>query len=92
MPTADQNLDLSGSESWAQSHDLDARYRLPWFGGPIYIRVMMGRDRRPHHRSQAHAAASIRRSALNIALIALGACVLYTAIAAALLLMSSVLQ
>lgn len=77
---------------WNSDHAIDARYRMPWFGGAIYLRIMLGRERRPEPRIRAHNAASIRRSAVNILLFAVGACLLYTGVAAALLLTSAVLQ
>lgn len=89
MSSADTSLSESG---WESLHGLDARYRLPWFGGPVYVRIVLGRDRRPKARTKEHAAGSIRRSLFNIVLFALGACVLYTAAGTALLLLSAVLQ
>lgn len=77
---------------WNTDHAIDARYRIPWFGGPIYLRVMLGRERRPSQRIKSHNAASIRRSFMNILLFAVGASLFYTAVAAALLLSSAVLQ
>jgi hypothetical protein len=81
-----------GQADWPGAHALDARYRFPWFGGPVYLRVMLGRDRRPRTRSRDHASGSIRRSVLNVMLFALGACLIYTAAAVAILAGSSVLQ
>ena len=77
---------------WGSDHSIDARYRMPWFGGPIYVRVMAGRERRPGPRIKAHNEASIRRSMMNVLLFAFGACIFYTAVGAALLITSAVLQ
>lgn len=86
-----QGGDWNGGDS-PGAHALDARYHIPWFGGPVYLRVVLGRDRRPHHRSRAHASGGIRRSIMNVLLFALGACLIYTAVAAAILTGSAVLQ
>ena len=81
-----------GERVWqGNGHGLDARYRLPWFGGPVYIRVVLGRERRPKSRHKEEAALNVRRSVLNVMLFIVGACLLYSAVGVALLLMSSVL-
>ncbi|MDW3204548.1 MAG: hypothetical protein R8L07_03315 [Alphaproteobacteria bacterium] len=77
---------------WSGEHTVDARYRLPWFGGPIYLRIMVGRERRPAVRSREDAARSIRRSAATILFFTLGASLFYTLVAVLLLLASAVLE
>lgn len=77
---------------WTGKHTVDARYRLPWFGGPIYLRIMVGRERRPVARSRKDAAHSIRRSATTILFFTLGASLFYSLVAILLLLASAVLE
>ncbi|MBO6838081.1 MAG: hypothetical protein JJ878_18180 [Alphaproteobacteria bacterium] len=77
---------------WTGGHTLDARYRLPWFGGPIYLRIMVGRERRPVTRSEEDAARSIRRSVATFLFFTLGACLFYTVAAVLLLIGSAVLE
>lgn len=93
--TGNEGAETEGTEKedfvWQGEHSVDARYRIPWFGGPIYLRVMVGRDRRPTTRFEKDRAASIRRSIMNIMLFAFGASLLYTAVAIALLMYSAVL-
>ncbi len=79
-------------KGWSADHSVDARYRFPWFGGPVYVRFILGRERRPPDRIREHNAGSIGRSVVNVLMFALGACVLYTAAAAVLLAFSSVLE
>jgi len=87
----------SGSENgpgkaWSADHSVDARYRFPWLGGPVYVRIILGRERRPDERAREHNAASIGRSLMNVLMFAMGACVIYTAAGAILLTFSSVLE
>lgn len=92
MATPEEEATENDDSIWQGTHSVDARYRVPWFGGPIYLRVMVGRDRRPRTRFDKDRAASIRRSVINILLFAFGASLLYTAVAVALLMYSAVLM
>lgn len=77
--------------SWGGGHSIDARYHLPWFGGPVYFRIMIGRDRRPQERTREDSKLGTRKILTNILLFALGACLLYTAVGVALFVASGIL-
>lgn len=61
----------TGTGRWAR-HPLDVRITLPWFGGPVFLALVGGRER----RSQARRQAERRRHPL----VSLGNVVLFTAV------------
>lgn len=84
-------MTASEDKSWRSDHAVDARYRLPWLGGAVYLRVILGRERRPKGRSRSEIAASVRKSLLNILIFTMLAILVYTGVITAVLMMSSVL-
>lgn len=50
-PELEDALRAAGPAAWAR-HPVDLRLTLPWFGGPVFVALVAGRERRSAARRQ----------------------------------------